>query len=101
MLLSVGANYGPLILDFVAGTICPEVADDFSGSTNSERYEQHYSYVPTTDASSIRSAKRKGKRQVEADEQELNVENVLLKRQRQELSIRMLQLEYRMVGLDL
>lgn len=90
MLATVGVNCGPVVLNFLTGTISLEVADSFSGSSNSQRYGQHYQYVPTSDIPAIRCAKRKGTRLVETNTQELNAENVLLKRQRRELSTRML-----------
>ena len=92
ILTPAAVNSGPVVLNFLSGTICPEVADNFSGSTNSESYGQHYPYVLTLDVCAIRSAKQKGKSKVECEPQDLNAINLLRKRRRQELCIRMLQL---------
>ncbi|PWA87107.1 Ribonuclease H-like domain-containing protein [Artemisia annua] len=84
---SDGMQRCPLLLDFVSGTVCPQVADDLNGSNDSQACGQLSSSVPTSPASMSVITKQKGKRRTGANVQNSAPENVLLKRQRLALPI--------------
>ena len=71
MLPSLGVHRGPVVLNFLSGTVCPEVADNFSGPTEPQRYGQHSQCVPPSAVSTNDIAKQKGKRQMDADQYNL------------------------------
>ncbi|PWA80532.1 hypothetical protein CTI12_AA196470 [Artemisia annua] len=83
-----GVHRGPVVLNFLSGTVYPEVADNFGALTDPQRYGQHSPCVRPSAISTSDITKQKGKRRMDAEPRNLAAENVLLKRQRQQLSIR-------------
>lgn len=54
---SLGVHRGPVMLNFLSRTVCPEVADNFSGPTEPQRYVQRSQSVPPSAVSTNAIAK--------------------------------------------